>query len=1546
MAKNLKDIISLQDVKLVIELDDADKSPESITNTFVITKEVEYCLDIILKRIIKSEGCGVFIKGNFGSGKSHFLSFLYLLLSRKNLPVLKKYPDLKRIDINTIKVSLVKYPSNLSLEKIILSKFEYEGNIFNREDNFNKLIDKPTVIIIDELSEFLRSKPNNSSFYEDIRFLQFLGEFSFTNPLFIISSLQEWIEETGHISSSIFNRIKDRYPIRLSLSSSHIEDIIDQRIIIKKNGAMDAIKGVFANLKEYYPHLPLKFDEFKKTYPLHPFTVRFLSGLTPIFSQHRGVIQFVSTEVKKVLNEKADFLLTPEFIFDHFEERIREIPEYSPLASIVYNYYKVHIKEILPKDSNCAIGLSAIKLLILTEISPLEKRKTSNEIAEILLKKISTLTSQINYEFIKYGVLEPLANHKMYIEKDGEIYYIDVKSDERIEIKGKLKALKEKYEDKNLLFSEICNNLNVPYLPLRDIMEGRKYKFYWQNSLRECVAFISNTQRLVKHEIKKMVNTLETKLDGYLILLSPFSRDYSLVNSIKDNFPSPFICSLIFWIPRNPTNEEVMFVEEYLAKIQLQSDFPNIKDEIKSGEAGFKDIITKIFFDGEIYYASGEKENNINEIGYLPIEKLLPHLFEASLSKVHPYHSKIMPRIDYYSSHNLNNLFNYFIKTGKITIEDAEKKGLVKYIQGLAEPLGIVNKRGTSFAVSLGAENELVSHILNLASQEHNVFDLKTTLKKGSWGLEDGQINLLLSSFIVSGHLIPYRNEDIVDLTEFQQLYTGEINKLKPGKTLGPELLGYLHYGKFIWGDVEDVPTPLTQKKMWNEAVQIIRKGKRYLSEVNSFYNRYKEYTIFKRLFIDFPTLNRLSMFFNSISFSLSPSDGVTRILTYLKEKNSFEDEFFYLERVYIFFSENFQTINKYFLYLNHPSLKLVPELEEKKSLLFACIEGILQTDNDGYNSLKYKWDDFFEKFTETYKEKHNDYYNAAVFNIRKKIEECEAFLTLKRIANIITTVTFEKDFWYIKRELEKLPDKCHEDLNYELFINPICRCGFKIGDEQPRTEVDLTKICTEGINNFLRFINLSQNREKLDSYLLSLKDTGDMKLVKSLSSLISLDLDCLNLSLIYPLLNDEVLSAIERALKGKWKLIEVRIEDFFEEIRGRRLKYNELKDIFLKWAGSDEESIIWIRDKDDKSSSFLCEELKRYGVQGERILREMGAHDTPVIERDLKDEEITKIENDLKEEGKMRLLEEIKFSSFSIRELFELLDREKLKNLKRMLRDEIFFKLWGKIVDKSKIDSTKDETMKDILKVLILFQEEKKHKGVDLFTKAIAPLNHLIKKITYENGIANNVGEETLKKIEEHYTGTFKAFDRLKNKFDGCDDINHVKSALNGVIIILDGLRYDLWLILKEILANEGFNIKERPYYIKTPSTTDNFRNNIGIVDEGLINDKKYALLKFAEKDIGKRRIKNFLKNDIPLKFIHFNFIDSKVHNSTLDLYPLFLLLKDEFVSGILPILKEIPTFCTISDHGFTDTGSLKNRYTHGKGSIWETILPVACVS
>jgi hypothetical protein len=51
MAEMLRDIIDIPEIKPVIELDDADVIPDAITSSFVLTREVEEGLRVILARV-------------------------------------------------------------------------------------------------------------------------------------------------------------------------------------------------------------------------------------------------------------------------------------------------------------------------------------------------------------------------------------------------------------------------------------------------------------------------------------------------------------------------------------------------------------------------------------------------------------------------------------------------------------------------------------------------------------------------------------------------------------------------------------------------------------------------------------------------------------------------------------------------------------------------------------------------------------------------------------------------------------------------------------------------------------------------------------------------------------------------------------------------------------------------------------------------------------------------------------------------------------------------------------------------------------------------------------------------------------------------------------------------------------------------------------------------------------------------------------------------------------------------------------------------------
>jgi len=192
------DLIEVPEIKTVIQMQDL-KDPflrKMIVETFVLTSEVTSNLQAVLTSLEGTRGRGIFLKGHFGSGKSHFLTMLSILLRDpgawdtviSQVPSLMDYKvELAKRRFLVVEISLVQYRSTEFLEDIVtnailkelgenvtrdVDRSDTRHGIFSglkaivREKGFSGL-----VILVDELSEFLKSKPDARAYNEDIRFL-------------------------------------------------------------------------------------------------------------------------------------------------------------------------------------------------------------------------------------------------------------------------------------------------------------------------------------------------------------------------------------------------------------------------------------------------------------------------------------------------------------------------------------------------------------------------------------------------------------------------------------------------------------------------------------------------------------------------------------------------------------------------------------------------------------------------------------------------------------------------------------------------------------------------------------------------------------------------------------------------------------------------------------------------------------------------------------------------------------------------------------------------------------------------------------------------------------------------------------------------------------------------------------------------------------------------------------------------------------------------------------------------------------------------------
>src|SRR5438128_7210373 len=143
------------------------ESADWISNSYYLTAETSRHLEALRILFSKDSGCGVFLIGHYGSGKSHFLAYVTQQLRNKTFATHNR---------SVVPISLLNYKAAQSLESIVENELEITEGSRSKDDRrgiWKKIAGRypnGLLLVMDELSEYLRSKPSAQSFNEDLRF--------------------------------------------------------------------------------------------------------------------------------------------------------------------------------------------------------------------------------------------------------------------------------------------------------------------------------------------------------------------------------------------------------------------------------------------------------------------------------------------------------------------------------------------------------------------------------------------------------------------------------------------------------------------------------------------------------------------------------------------------------------------------------------------------------------------------------------------------------------------------------------------------------------------------------------------------------------------------------------------------------------------------------------------------------------------------------------------------------------------------------------------------------------------------------------------------------------------------------------------------------------------------------------------------------------------------------------------------------------------------------------------------------------------------------
>ncbi len=490
-------LVSVRPHPTVVRLADTEAASAGwIEQSYLLTDEVRGHFQALRHALGRDSGSGIFLIGHYGSGKSHFLAYLERRL-RSNEFVASAPAVLP--------LSLLNFRSEMALEDIVSAALELGEGAGDRRETWSRLAElypSGLMLLLDELSEFLRAKPSPRAFHEDIRFLQFLGEWAQDHRLWVLAAMQEQIEHTGDLEYGLYRKIKDRYPLRLLLSPAHVRELLADSILEKSAGYGPAVERLAIELRQAFPDSRVDFADLTLIYPLHPATLELLEEVRDRFSSARGVVDFTVNQlrgnpergIEPFLERPWGDLLTPDYIVDHFRDLLEVQSDFLPLAQKLFPYYRKHMGALFPQAARQELAWRLLKLLVLVQLSPERDLLTPQQAAAWLLFKLTRVDPARNLDLV-HKTLEQLAAEGRFVQRHGAGFRIDLKDDSAASLDRLLRReMQELPADPVQVMELIVPHLGSegfnPFALPRDRWQSRAVR--WHFHPREFAVYLGN----------------------------------------------------------------------------------------------------------------------------------------------------------------------------------------------------------------------------------------------------------------------------------------------------------------------------------------------------------------------------------------------------------------------------------------------------------------------------------------------------------------------------------------------------------------------------------------------------------------------------------------------------------------------------------------------------------------------------------------------------------------------------------------------------------------------------------------------------------------------------------------------------------------------------------------------------------------------------------------------------------------------------------------------------------------------------------------------
>jgi len=327
------DLIQFEPIESVIQLLDANRADEAkkLVATYVISDDMaERITKQMIPQISFDESVdhkGMFVVGNYGTGKSHLMSVLSLIAEDAAYVPMIRHPKVAEAAgsiAGKFKVHRIEISSQMSLRALITQELEgfleNQGvsytfppadKVVNNKAAFEEMMaafndvypNHGVLLVVDEFLEYLRSRKDHDLVL-DLSFLREIGEVTKHLRFRFVAGVQEAIFDSSrfqHVADSL-RRVNERFT-QVLLARQDVSFVVAERLLKKSADQQHKIRTYLTPFAKFYSNMNERMDEYVRLFPVHPDYIGTFERL--IFTEKRGALVTLRDQIQALLNEEV-----------------------------------------------------------------------------------------------------------------------------------------------------------------------------------------------------------------------------------------------------------------------------------------------------------------------------------------------------------------------------------------------------------------------------------------------------------------------------------------------------------------------------------------------------------------------------------------------------------------------------------------------------------------------------------------------------------------------------------------------------------------------------------------------------------------------------------------------------------------------------------------------------------------------------------------------------------------------------------------------------------------------------------------------------------------------------------------------------------------------------------------------------------------------------------------------------------------------------------------------------------------------------------------